>query len=83
MKHVLQTDEFFAGRTFVLTGALGSMTRSEAGELIRAKGGKVASSVSKKTDYVVFGADPGSKYDKAVALGVKTLDEQEFSEKIK
>jgi len=82
VKHDLQTDEFFAGRTFVLTGALGSMTRSEAGELIRAKGGKVASAVSKKTDYVVFGADPGSKYDKAVSLGVKTLDEQEFSELI-
>lgn len=63
------------GKTFVLTGALSSMTRDEAKEKIERTGGKVTSSVSSKTDYVVVGADPGSKYDKAIELGVTILDE--------
>ena len=72
------TDQRFAGKSFVLTGALSRYTREEAGDLIRQRGGKVSSSVSRKTDYVVVGADPGSKYRKAQELGVRTLDEEEF-----
>ncbi|MBP9219427.1 MAG: NAD-dependent DNA ligase LigA [Sterolibacterium sp.] len=64
-----------AGRTFVLTGSLPNLTREAARELIEARGGKVAGSVSKKTDYVVAGAEAGSKYDKALALGLVILDE--------
>ena len=64
-----------AGKTFVLTGTLPDMTREEASELIVQAGGKVTGSVSKKTDYVVAGSDPGSKYDKAQTLGVTILDE--------
>jgi DNA ligase (NAD+) len=66
------------GRTFVLTGTLPSLARGEVEQRIRDKGGKVSGSVSKKTDYVVAGADPGSKYDKAVALGVAILDERQL-----
>jgi DNA ligase (NAD+) len=64
-----------AGKTFVLTGTLPTMTREEATAAIEAAGGKVSGNVSKKTDYVVAGADPGSKHDKAVALGVPVLDQ--------
>ncbi len=65
-----------AGKTFVLTGTLPNLTRDAAAELITRAGGKVTSSVSKKTDYVVAGADPGSKYDKAQSLGVTIVDEK-------
>ena len=64
-----------AGKTFVLTGTLSGMTREEASELIAEAGGKVSGSVSKKTDYVVVGDDPGSKYTKAQQLGIEILDE--------
>src|SRR5437016_4619718 len=67
-----------AGKTIVLTGTLPSMTREEATEKIEARGGHVTGSVSKKTDYVLAGADPGSKFDKAKELGVKIIDEAEF-----
>ena len=70
--------EKFAGKSFVFTGALLNRSREEAGELVQQHGGKVSGSVSKKTDYVVVGADPGSKYDKAKELGVSILTEQEF-----
>ena len=67
-----------AGKTFVLTGELEHMTRGEAKEKIRLLGGDVSESVSKKTDYVVGGANPGSKFEKAKKLGVKIVDEKEF-----
>jgi DNA ligase (NAD+) len=71
-----------AGKTFVLTGTLSSLTRDEAKEKLIALGAKVAGSVSKKTDYVVVGEEPGSKADKAAELGVATLDERQFLELI-
>jgi len=64
-----------AGKTFVLTGTLPSMTRERARELIEAAGGTISGSVSSKTDFVLAGADPGSKYDRAVELGIRLLDE--------
>ena len=64
-----------SGKTFVLTGILPNLSREQAKEKIEALGGKVSGSVSKKTDYVVAGADPGSKHDKAVELGISILDE--------
>ncbi|MBM3281580.1 MAG: NAD-dependent DNA ligase LigA [Candidatus Harrisonbacteria bacterium] len=68
----------FSGQTFVITGTLESMSRDDAKEKIRSLGGKIVESVSKNTSYVVVGADPGSKYDKAKSLGVKTLAEENF-----
>jgi DNA ligase (NAD+) len=68
----------FAGKVFVLTGTLPSMTRDEARELIEANGGRVTGSVSKKTDYLLAGSEPGSKLDKANQLGVTVIDEPEF-----
>ena len=64
-----------SGKTFVLTGTLPTLSREQAKEKIELLGGKVSGSVSKKTDYVVAGSDPGSKYDKAVNLGITVLDE--------
>jgi DNA ligase (NAD+) len=72
----------FAGKSFVFTGALERRSREEAGEMVLQHGGKLIGSVSKKTDYVVVGADPGSKYDKAKELGVTVLTESEFEKLI-
>ena len=71
-------DSSFAGKTFVLTGSLSSMTRGKASEEIRTRGGDVTGAVTKKTDYVIAGENPGSKLDDANALGVPLLDEQQF-----
>ena len=72
---VEKTDDSLAGLTFVLTGTLPTYTRDEAGEMIKARGGKVSSSVSKKTSYVVAGEAAGSKLTKAEELGVTVIDE--------
>jgi DNA ligase (NAD+) len=72
-----------SGKTFVLTGGLESLTRDQAAKMIEEMGGRVTSSVSKKTDFVVVGKDPGSKYDKALELKVETLDEKEFKKLIR
>jgi DNA ligase (NAD+) len=78
-----QVDDRFEGKTFVLTGSLENYTRDEASEAIRLRGGKVSGSVSKNTDYVVAGADPGSKLDKARELNVTVLNEDEFRKMLK
>lgn len=73
-------DDRFAGKTFVLTGTLPTFKRSEAQKIIESFGGKCSSSVSKKTDFVLAGEEAGSKLDKANALGVKVINENEFKE---
>ncbi len=70
----------FAGKTFVLTGTLPTLSRKQATELIQKQGGKVTGSVSKKTSYLLAGADPGSKMDKANDLGIPVLSEEELLE---
>ena len=75
-----EADEAFAGKQFVLTGRLETLTRDEARAAIEARGGRVTSTVSKKTDYVVAGEDAGSKLDKARALGLKVIDEGDLKE---
>ena len=77
------SDRRFAGMTFVLTGALEKLTRDEAGEMIEARGGKAAGSVSKKTTYVVAGEAAGSKLRRAQELGIPVLTEDEFLEMLK
>lgn len=74
--------QIFAGKTFVLTGTLPTYKRSEAQEIIEKLGGKASSSVSKKTDFVLAGEEAGSKLEKAEALGVKIIDEEEFKKMI-
>ncbi len=76
-------DERFVGKTFVLTGKLENFTRDEAAKLIEERGGRVSSSVSKNTDYVVAGSDAGSKLTKAESLGVVILLENEFDDLLK
>lgn len=75
-----RTDTPFSGKTFVLTGALSSMGRDEAKEIIESMGGNCSGSVSKKTDVVIAGEAAGSKYTKAVELGIEIWDEDKFKE---
>lgn len=74
----VQVSDIFAGKTFVLTGTLPSMTRDEASALIKERGGKVSGSVSSKTNFVLAGDEAGSKLTKAKSLGVQIIDEDEF-----
>ncbi len=78
-----QFNELFLGKTFVLTGTLTIYARDEASALIEERGGKTSGSVSKKTDYVLAGQEAGSKLEKAQALGVKVISEEEFIQMIK
>lgn len=78
LKKAAFDDHSFNGKTFVLTGSLENLSRLEAAKLIKERGGKVTDSVSKKTDFVLVGSDPGSKYEKALKLNVTILTEQEF-----
>ena len=72
-----------SGTSWVLTGALGSLSREEAKAAIRERGGEVSESVSKNTTYLVAGADPGSKFDKAKKLGVRIIDEEKLRDILK
>ncbi len=76
-------DNRFSGKTFVLTGTLEKYKRADAGKIIESFGGKTSSSVSKKTDYVLAGAEAGSKLEKAVKLGIQVISEEEFENMIK
>jgi len=72
----------FSGKTVVLTGTLQTKTREEASEIIKNSGGKVASSVSKSTGFIIAGENPGSKYDRGIKLGIPIITEQQFIEMI-
>jgi DNA ligase (NAD+) len=78
--HERSVPRVFEGQTLVLTGTLESLTRDEARKAVEDRGGRVASSVSQKTGFVVAGRDPGSKLDKAMRLGIRVLDEAAFLE---
>ncbi|MCH9812240.1 NAD-dependent DNA ligase LigA [bacterium] len=77
-----QSGHLFSGKTFVMTGTLDGYSRSEAKEIIEGRGGKVTSSISKITDYLLLGKNPGSKYNKAIKLKVEILPEEDFKELI-
>ena len=77
-ERVHKAEGHLTGKQFVLTGTLARHSRDEAKAMIEEAGGRVVGSVSKKTDYVVVGADPGSKLEKARSLGVKTIDEDQL-----
>jgi DNA ligase (NAD+) len=81
-QHVVRQSAFL-GKTVVLTGTLSAFTRGDAKQRIEELGGHVASSVSRKTDFVIVGADAGSKLDKAKKLRVRVIDEDEFSKLIR
>lgn len=77
-----ESDKRFDGKSFVLTGTLEEFSRQEASDIIEKYGGKISSSVSKKTDYVLAGIEAGSKLKKAQSLNLKIISEQEFKEMI-
>jgi DNA ligase (NAD+) len=79
----IPTNSALTGKTFVITGTLPNLKRDDAKRLVQEAGGKVTDSVSKKTNYLIVGAEAGSKLEKATALGVKCLDEGEFLELLK
>ena len=78
-----ETNKNFNNRNFVLTGSLESMSRDQAKDRIRKLGGQISSAVSKNTDFVIAGKDPGSKYNKAEKLNIKIINEKEFLEMVK
>ncbi len=78
VKEEREGEKSLAGQVFVLTGKLTSLTREQASEIIEVLGGKVSSSVTKKTNYIIVGESPGSKLRRAQELGIPTLNEQEF-----
>jgi DNA ligase (NAD+) len=81
-KNINKTEGKLFGKTFVVTGTLENFSRSQIEQTIKDNGGKISSSVSKKTDFVLAGAEPGSKLDKAQQLGVKTINEEQFQKMI-
>ncbi|GAD16694.1 NAD-dependent DNA ligase LigA [Lentilactobacillus otakiensis] len=81
-EEIAESDSFFNGKKFVLTGKLQNITRPDATQWLEDHGAKVSSSVSKNTDVVVVGEDPGSKYDKAKSLGIQTWDEARFHQEM-
>ncbi len=81
-EQLAESDSFFTGKKFVLTGKLQNITRPDATQWLEDHGAKVSSSVSKNTDIVVAGEDPGSKYDKAKSLGIQTWDEARFHQEM-
>ncbi len=82
-EETIKKESFFKGKVVVFTGTLSSMTRNEAESLVAKLGATVSKSVSKKTDIVIVGENPGSKYEKALSLGIKIMNEAEFLELIK
>ena len=71
-------ESIFTGKIVVITGTIEGLSRNEIRDIVERKGGKVTGSVSKKTDYVIVGEDTGSKYDKAVELGIRIIEEEEL-----
>lgn len=80
--HTEKKEGVFSGKTFVLTGTLPTFSRAEAGNIIKEHGGKVSSSVSKKTDYVLAGEEAGGKLEKANALGIRVISESDLLDMI-
>jgi DNA ligase (NAD+) len=83
VKIITHTGHPFSGKIFVITGTLDKYSRNEVSSLIKERGGKVTGSVSKNTDFLVAGEDPGSKLDKAKSLGVTILNESDFEKRLK